>query len=52
MKNLLAQLTKRIIKGMMPHTKLARRQLKRLFVYPHNIHPHQSQEKNFIKIEL
>jgi large subunit ribosomal protein L13 len=43
------ELVERIIKGMMPHNKLSRRQIKRLFVYPENEHPHQAQEQNFIK---
>jgi large subunit ribosomal protein L13 len=42
----------RIVKGMMPHTKLGRKQLKRLFIYPTSIHPHQAQEKNFIPLTL
>jgi large subunit ribosomal protein L13 len=44
------ELISRIIKGMMPHTKLGRKQLKRLFIYPENNHFHQAQEKFFIKI--
>jgi large subunit ribosomal protein L13 len=46
------ELIQRIIKGMMPHTKLVRKQLKRLFIYPDSSHPHQAQEKNFIEISL
>jgi len=44
------ELVFRIIKGMMPHTKLGRKQLKRLFIYPEDNHFHQAQEKDFIKI--
>lgn len=46
------ELVQRIIKGMMPHTKLSQKQLKRLFIYPNNSHSHQAQEKNFIEINL
>jgi len=46
------ELVHRVIKGMMPHTKLSNQQIKRLFVYPNDIHPHQAQEKNFVKIRL
>jgi large subunit ribosomal protein L13 len=49
-KNYPTELARRIIKGMAPHTKLARKQLKRLFIYPNDSHPHQAQQKNFIKI--
>jgi large subunit ribosomal protein L13 len=42
----------RTVKGMMPHTKLGRSQLKRLFIYPTNQHPHQAQEGNFIPLVL
>ncbi|CAG8827286.1 15266_t:CDS:1, partial [Racocetra persica] len=34
LQNYPTELAKRVIKGMMPHTKLARQQLKRLFIYP------------------
>jgi large subunit ribosomal protein L13 len=46
------ELAFRIIKGMMPHTKLGNKQLKRLFIYPEAEHKQQAQEKNFIKIDL
>jgi large subunit ribosomal protein L13 len=47
------ELVFRIIKGMMPSkTKLSRKQLKRLFIYPTSTHPHQAQEKNFIPLTL
>jgi len=42
----------RIVKGMMPHTKLGNKQLKRLFIYPAAEHKHQAQEKDFIRIEI
>lgn len=45
------ELVFRIIKGMMPHTKLGDRQLKRLFIYPEGKHNQQAQEKNFIEIK-
>lgn len=44
-----AELMKRIVWGMMPKTKLARRQLKRLHVFPTDKHNLQSQEKLFVK---
>ena len=44
------QLIFRIIKGMMPHTKLGAKQLDRLFIYPDHNHRQQAQEKNFLKI--
>ncbi|CAG8764396.1 6643_t:CDS:1 [Racocetra fulgida] len=50
--NFPTELVKRVIKGMMPHTKQARQQLKRLFIYPGDTHPHQAQEKNFIAIKI
>ena len=52
------ELVFRIIKGMMPHTKLGEKQLKRLFVFADekltkgNKVILQAQEKSFIKIEL
>ena len=46
------ELVTRIIKGMMPHTKLGRKQVKRLFVYADEKHQQQAQTKNFIKISL
>jgi len=46
------ELVFRIIRGMLPHTKLGRNQLKRLFIYPDDKHNLQAQEKNFIKINL
>lgn len=50
LENYPTELTRRIIKGMMPHTKLGRQQLKRLFIYPQGIHHHQAQAQDFIKI--
>jgi len=35
---------------MMPKTKLGRKQIKRLFIFPTEAHNLQAQEKNFIKI--
>jgi large subunit ribosomal protein L13 len=46
------ELVFRIIKGMMPHTKLGNKQTKRLFIYPESQHNQQAQEKEFVKIEL
>jgi len=46
------ELTQRIIKGMMPHNKLAQKQLKRLFIYPDEVNPHLVQRKKLIKIDL
>ena len=46
------ELVMRIIKGMMPHTKLGNKQLKRLFVFADEKHNLVAQEKNFIKIIL
>lgn len=46
------ELVFRIIRGMMPHTKLGRKQLKRLFIYPEDKHNLLAQEKDFIKIDL
>lgn len=46
------ELVMRIIQGMMPHTKLGDKQLKRLFIYSNENHRLQAQEKNFIKIDL
>ncbi|MCE8159325.1 MAG: 50S ribosomal protein L13 [Candidatus Moeniiplasma glomeromycotorum] len=46
------ELVFRIVKGMMPPGKLREKQLKRLFIYPTNTHPHQAQEKNFIPLTL
>jgi len=46
------ELVFRIIKGMMPHTKLGNKQLKRLFVFADEKHNLAAQEKNFIKISL
>ena len=44
------ELMKRIVWGMMPKTKLGRKQIKRLFIFPDEAHNLQAQEKNFIKI--
>jgi len=46
------ELVFRIIKGMMPHTKLGNKQLKRLFIFADEKHNLTAQEKNFIKISL
>ena len=46
------ELVFRIIKGMMPHTKLGDKQLKRLFIYPTSSHPHQAQVKKFVTLTL
>ena len=46
------ELVFRIIKGMMPHTKLGNKQLKRLFIFADEKHNLAAQEKNFIKISL
>ena len=46
------ELVFRIIKGMLPHTKLGNKQLKRLFIFADEKHNLAAQEKNFIKIEL
>jgi len=44
------ELVFRIIKGMLPHTKLGNKQLKRLFIFADEKHNLTAQEKNFIKI--
>ena len=41
-----------IIRGMVPHTKLGNKQLKRLRIYPTAEHEQQAQEKNFIEINI
>ena len=46
------ELVFRIVRGMMPHTKLGNKQLKRLFIYPEIEHNQQAQAKDFIKIKL
>jgi len=46
------ELTFRIIKGMIPHTKLGDKQLKRLFIFTDEKHNLLAQAKNFIKISL
>jgi large subunit ribosomal protein L13 len=46
------ELVFRIIKGMMPHTKLGNKQLKRLFIYPELKHNQIAQAQNFIKISI
>jgi len=46
------ELTFRIIKGMIPHTKLGNKQLKRLFIFADEKHNLVAQAKNFIKISL
>ena len=45
------ELVFRIIKGMMPHTKLGDKQLKRLFIYPESKHNQQAQEKKFLELK-
>ena len=42
----------KIIKGMIPRTKLGKKQLKRLYIYPEDSYPHQAQKKQFIEIEI
>lgn len=44
------ELVERIIKGMMPHNKLGRQRLRRLFIYPEAKHDKQAQEKYFINL--
>ena len=44
------KLIKKIISGMMPHSSLARKQLKRLFIYPDSFHRHKSQQKEIINL--
>lgn len=44
------ELVYRVIKGLMPHNRLSRQQLKRLFIYTGVDHPHKAQEKNFVLI--
>jgi large subunit ribosomal protein L13 len=46
------ELVQRIVKGMMPHNKLSNCQIKRLFVYSGSSHPHKSQDKKIIKVEV
>lgn len=46
------ELVFRIIKGMVPRTKLGKGQLKRLFIFADDKHNLQAQEKNFVKIDL
>jgi large subunit ribosomal protein L13 len=45
------ELVFRIVKGMMPKTKLGNKQLTRLLIYPTNKHDQQAQEKNFVEIK-
>ena len=45
------ELVFRIVKGMMPKTKLGDKQLTRLFIYPTDKHDKQAQEKKFIEIK-
>lgn len=40
----------RVVKGLMPHNKLSRKQLTRLFVYSNKNHLHNAQEKDFLII--
>jgi large subunit ribosomal protein L13 len=46
------ELVMRIIKGMMPHTKLGNKQVKRLFIFVDEKHNLKAQEKSFIKVNL
>ena len=44
------ELVHRVIKGLMPHNRLSRKQLTRLFVYSGSNHPHKAQEDKFLVI--
>lgn len=44
------ELVYRIIRGMMPHSNLSRRQLTRIFIYSDEKHPHRSQAGHFLVI--
>ena len=46
------ELAFRIIRGMIPHTKLGDKQAKRLFIFAEEKHNLEAQEKNFIKIKI
>ncbi len=46
------ELVERIVGGMMPHTKLGKKRLERLFIYPGIEHNKQAQEKDFININI
>jgi len=46
------ELAFRIIRGMIPHTKLGDKQAKRLFIFAEEKHNLVAQEKNFIKIKI
>jgi large subunit ribosomal protein L13 len=45
------ELVHRVIKGLMPHNSLSRKQLTRLFVYAGSNHPHKAQEEKFLVIQ-
>lgn len=40
----------RVVKGLMPHNKISKKQLTRLFVYPDENHLHKAQERDFLII--
>lgn len=42
------EMVERSITGMIPHTRLGRKQAKKLFVYAGNEHPHSAQEPETI----
>lgn len=46
------ELVFRIIRGMIPHTKLGDKQVKRLFIFADEKHNLEAQEKGFIKIKM
>jgi large subunit ribosomal protein L13 len=49
-KNGTERLVKKVVKGMLPKTKLGAKQLKNLFVYEGAEHPHQAQSPKAIDI--
>ena len=44
------ELVRSAVKGMLPKNKLGRRQFKKLKVYTGNVHPHEAQQPEVIKI--
>ncbi len=44
------ELIHRVVKGLMPHNRLSRKQLTRLFIYADSTHPHTAQQSNFLTI--
>ncbi|WNE41520.1 MAG: 50S ribosomal protein L13 [Mycoplasmataceae bacterium] len=44
------ELVHRVVKGLMPHNRLSRQQLKRLFVYSDSNHLHKAQKDKFLVI--